>query len=143
MDTSNLSSGTVISDQSTTLEVPNPKNLIELNHSQKIQWFRDIFNHPTYFSNCNELFNEYESRKCTKFEDQMNRILPSLMSGWRSSAIKHGYMETFSINVWQSLSDKEKSNHSLINCEACYLSTFQHRRLFIVSPYLKVKMEEM
>ena len=69
----------------------------------------------------------------------MNRNLPGLMSGWRSSAIKHGYMETFSINVWQSLSDKEKSNHSLSNCEACYLNYFSAQKAFHLKPLFESK----
>ena len=61
------------------------------------------------------------------------------MSGWRSSAIKYGYMETFSINVWQSLSDKEKSNHSLSNGEACYLKYFSAQKAFHLKPIFESK----
>ena len=56
----------------------------------------------------------------TKFDYWCQKILDAFSKGWRRNTDKTDYIKTFSSEKWEGLSDSEKEQHSLSNCEACY-----------------------
>ena len=80
------------------------------------------------------MFTDYYSRKSTPFDKLLENILKGLKSGWRSSKARETYLKTFSMVIWEALSECDKIRHSLSYCEACCMEYLSVQEVFPLKP---------
>jgi hypothetical protein len=79
------------------------------------RWER-LFNIPTF-----GLPDDYFTR--SKHDSQFNRHSERILTGfsmrWNPATGVKEYLDGFSIQTWEKLSEQEKSQHTLSECRAC------------------------
>jgi len=69
---------------------------------------------------------ECNSFNSSKFDRICDKILNIFSKKWHPPSARIEYQATFSTAKWNTLSDEDKSKHTLSSCKACY---HEHQRL--------------
>ena len=80
-----------------------------------------------------------KQKKTSIFDKHCNFFGQYFQKKWNPTAKRVEYTNTFSIDNWKSLSENEKSKHTLSNCKACLSS---HKALQNSFPAKPVFMQE-
>ena len=91
---------------------------------QALRRLSSLFNIPTYQLDLS-LF-ECNSLNSSKFDRIYDKILNIFSKKWHPTSACIEYQVTFSTAKWNTLSDEDKSKHTLSSCKACY---HEHQRL--------------
>ena len=68
------------------------------------------------------------------FRRHAERVMKAFHKGFRSAALRGRYVQAFSSDKWEALSQSEKSCHSLSNCVACATQFEQLQSTFPLKP---------
>ena len=80
--------------------------------------FRDLFDLPT-FGLPTDYF-DMNGHRPSRFDRRCEHQLDIFSKKENTPAERAEYIAIFSIDVWKNLTNKEKAEHSLSNCKACF-----------------------
>ena len=96
----------------------------KVNKDCRSEQFKDLFNIPTY-----GIPDDYFTRgkHDSKFNRYCDRILTGFSVRWKETTGLKVYVQEFSIQNWEQLSNEDKVQHTLSECKACaiHYSTIQ------------------
>ena len=89
----------------------------------------------TYIILCHNYFaRSHEGKYPCPYERHCTTIKQAFSKRWHPQSCRYDYHKAFSINVWEQLSQIQKSKHSLAKCDECFKSFYHLQNSFPLKP---------